>query len=43
MFYDPMKNYLFSGCYENGEIYVFEIGKPGHEKISKQIGFLKNK
>lgn len=43
MLFDPVKNYFFGGTYESGEIFIFEIGKPGHEKISKQIGVLKNK
>ena len=43
LFFDPVKNYLFSACYETGEVFIFEIGKRGHEKLSKQVGFLKNK
>ena len=41
--FDPLRDYLFAGCYETGEVIVFEVGKPGHEKISKQIGYLTSK
>jgi hypothetical protein len=43
MLFDPLKNYLFASCYESGEVFIFEIGKRGNEKLSKQIGYLRNK
>jgi 6-phosphogluconolactonase (cycloisomerase 2 family) len=43
LIYDKVKSYLFAGSYDSGSIYVFEVGKPGHEKITKQIAMLKNK
>ena len=43
MLFDPIKNYLFASCYENGDVFIFEIGKRGQEKLSKQIGTLKEK
>lgn len=43
LLFDPIKNYLFSSCYDSGEIFVFDIGKSKNEKLSKQIGYLKNK
>jgi hypothetical protein len=43
MLFDSHRNYLFASCYESGEVFIFEIGKKNQEKLSKQIGFLKNK
>lgn len=40
---DKVKNYLFLGGHETGNIFVYDIGKPGQEKLAKQIGFMKNK
>jgi len=32
---DTLKNYVFTGAYDDGEIGVFDIEKPGREKFSK--------
>jgi len=33
--YDPIKNFVFTGSIDDGEICVFDIKKPGKVKISK--------
>lgn len=43
MLFDNHRNYLFASCYESGEVFIFEVGKKNQEKLSKQIGYLKNK
>lgn len=43
LLFDPVRNYFFAAAYETGEVFIFEIGKQGHEKVSKQIGYLRNK
>ena len=43
LLFDPVKNYLFGSCYDSGEIFIFEVGKRGQEKLAKQIGVIKNK
>jgi hypothetical protein len=43
LLFDPVKNYLFSSVYDTGEIFIFDIGKSKNEKLSKQIGTLRNK
>ena len=40
---DSKKNYLLAVGYEEGEILVFDIGKPGKEGFSKEVAKLKNK
>lgn len=35
LFLDNNRNYLFTTSYENGEINVFELDKPGREKLAK--------
>jgi len=32
---DIARNYLFSGSYDDGEINVFDLDKPGREKLAK--------
>lgn len=40
---DLVKNYLFTAGYEAGMICVFDIDKPGKEKLTKQIAVLEGK
>lgn len=40
---DVFKNYVFTGGFEDGEIAVFDIEKPGKEKLFKQVASLKGK
>lgn len=35
LFLDNNRNYLFTTSFENGEINVFELDKPGREKLAK--------
>lgn len=35
MHLDSTRNYLFAVGYEEGEIYVYDIEKPGKEKFTK--------
>ena len=30
LWYDDVKKYLFAGGYDNGDVWIFEVGKPGH-------------
>lgn len=32
---DTARNYLFTGSYDDGEINVFDLDKPGREKLAK--------
>lgn len=32
---DTIRNYIFSGSYDDGELGVFNIEKPGKEKFAK--------
>lgn len=32
---DTNRNYLFTGSYDDGEINVFDLDKPGREKLAK--------
>ena len=43
LLFDNHRSYLFAGCFESGEVFIFEVGKKNQEKMTKQIGFLKNK
>lgn len=40
---DNIKNYLFALGYEEGDISVFDISKPGRENSAKEVAKLKNK
>lgn len=40
---DPNRNYLFSGSYDDGELNVFDLDKPGREKYAKMNATLKGK
>jgi len=40
---DLNKNYLFTGGFDDGEIGIFDIEKPGREKFAKQSASLKGK
>lgn len=35
LYLDTNRNYLFSGSYDDGEINVFDLDKPGREKLAK--------
>ena len=35
MHLDTSRNYLFTGSYDDGEINVFDLDKPGREKLAK--------
>ena len=41
--YDDVKKYFFVGGYQNGDVWIYEMGKPGHQKITKQVASLKSK
>lgn len=41
--YDDVKKYLFLGGYQDGNVWIYEMGKPGHEKITKQVANFKSK
>ena len=43
MVLDRVKNYFFAGAYDSGSIYIYELPKPGSEKLMKQVALLKNK
>ncbi|CAD8199045.1 unnamed protein product [Paramecium pentaurelia] len=43
IFFDPVKNYLFTAGFDQGEIGIFEVGKSGREKFTKQTASLKGK
>jgi hypothetical protein len=32
---DTMKNYVFTGSFDDGEVGVFDIEKPGREKFAR--------
>lgn len=40
---DINRNYLFTGSYDDGELNVFDLDKPGREKYAKMIATLKGK
>lgn len=40
---DTFKNYLFTGGFDDGEIGVFDLQKPGREKFVKQTASFKGK
>jgi WD40 repeat protein len=40
---DTNRNYLFAAGYDDGEINVFEMDKPGREKYAKMTAFMKGK
>ena len=37
------KNYFFAAGSDSGSIYIFDLPKPGQDKLMKQVGTLKNK
>ena len=41
--FDLFKNYVFTGGFDDGEICVFNIEKPGKEKFAKQAASFKGK
>eukprot|EP00919_Chromeraceae_sp_WS-2016_P011456 GHVR01026727.1.p1 GENE.GHVR01026727.1~~GHVR01026727.1.p1 ORF type:complete len:221 (-),score=20.18 GHVR01026727.1:334-996(-) len=43
MHFDTNRNYLFTGSYDDGEINVFDLDKPGKEKLAKMNATLKGK
>lgn len=40
---DTNRNYLFSGSYDDGQLNVFDLDKPGREKYAKISATLKGK
>ena len=40
---DTNKNYVFTGGFDDGEVGVFNIEKPGREKFAKQTASLRGK
>lgn len=43
IYLDANRNYLFTGSYDDGELNVFDLDKPGREKYAKMIATLKGK
>lgn len=43
LIFDSTKNYLFAGGFDDGEIAMFDTGKPGKEKYSKQTASFKSR
>lgn len=43
MLIDRVKNYFFAGAFDSGSIYIYELPKPGNEKLMKQVAALPNK
>ena len=43
IYLDTNRNYLFTGSYDDGELNVFDLDKPGREKYAKMIATLKGK
>lgn len=41
--YDSIKNFIIGSGYDDGELAMFEIEKPGKEKYAKQIASFKSK
>lgn len=35
LFFDTNRNYLFTGSFDDGELNVFDLDKPGREKLAK--------
>ena len=40
---DSVKNYLFVLGFEGGDFIVFDINRPGHEQLTKEVARFKNK
>jgi hypothetical protein len=38
-----VKNYFFAGAYDSGNIYIYEMHKPGNEKFIRQVAVFNNK
>lgn len=43
LFLDNNRNYLFTGSYDDGELNVFDLDKPGREKFAKMAATLRGK
>ena len=43
LYLDQNRNYLFSGSYDDGELNVFNLDKPGREKYAKMSATLRGK
>lgn len=43
MLFNRDKNYFFAAGFDSGSIYIYELPKPGQDKLMKQVGTLKNK
>jgi len=43
IYLDTNRNYLFTGSFDDGEINVFDLDKPGREKLAKLNATLQGK
>ena len=43
MLIDRVKNYFFAAGFDSGSIYIYDLPKPGQDRLMKQVGTLKNK
>lgn len=43
LYLDTNRNYLFAASYDDGELNVFDLDKPGREKYAKMTAFMKGK
>ena len=43
LYWDTSRNYLFTGSFDDGELNVFDMDKPGREKYAKLIVTLMGK
>lgn len=43
MFMDRTKNYFFAAGFDSGSVYIYDLPKPGQDKLMKQVATLKNK
>ena len=41
--FDPIKNFILASSYDDGELCIFEIEKPGKEKFAKRIATFQSK
>ena len=43
LYLDTNRNYLFSGSYDDGELNVFDLDKPGREKLARMSATMRGK
>lgn len=43
MMFNRHKNYFFAAGFDSGTIYIYDLPKPGQDKLMKQVATLKNK